>query len=577
MANSTTVLLPVYRGAIRAVVDRGQRWTDIEHLVLFALTIKNYTIGELVIDTCLPSQILIESIHRLMKAGWVDVTETEHRIAFQATLSGAAEATRSTLTPIPREQTRNLHFAVDRVSNQVFPFRDLKLMNEKSARNLITTNKGSPPIVLEPNIFDHDLPAYDDIVKPLLSREEEFVSYRADKSWLSDNFYARFIVTESEIEGLPDYANDPLPSIIVENVRRELSDKSSHKSTLRNDEIKTATWPTHDIKFDKKDLCIGGEAHKILFTNLLKNARQRILIHSTFIRHEALEAQIDAFNTAANKGVEIDILWDCQNNNSAGKKLRLCRKLINAHGLNQNFRIHPTATNSHAKMIVADDGQGEYLAIVGSCNWLNTNFNSMEVSVCFKDRQMVYNCLGIFARLIHHPRFRDIQLRADIIELRNHLTPTEETTPFTANVRLLSLGCHEECIDMARDTAERDIFIASNKLGGPAETQLLIPLASAVQTRDTKVSVYFQQQSGPAAEDNVRTALKGKYADCIALQQVKSAHAKLLCWDDDHLVITSLNWLSKDIDSNKSLSEIGVYIQSPGITNYVKSQYLANC
>jgi phosphatidylserine/phosphatidylglycerophosphate/cardiolipin synthase-like enzyme len=38
-----------------------------------------------------------------------------------------------------------------------------------------------------------------------------------------------------------------------------------------------------------------------------------------------------------------------------------------------------------------------------------------------------------------------------------------------------------------------------------------------------------------------------------------------LLWDDDHLVITSLNWSSADTRRDTPQSEIGLYIESPGV------------
>ena len=106
---------------------------------------------------------------------------------------------------------------------------------------------------------------------------------------------------------------------------------------------------------------------------------------------------------------------------------------------------------------------------------------------------------------------------------------------------------------------------------------MLIPVASAVQARAVDVSVYYQTQTGPAEDEAVRDALDDKYTGSLHLKRIDKAHAKLLCWDDDHVVITSLNWLSKDIDPQQSLGEIGVYLKGTGLANYVKESYLAHC
>lgn len=577
MDKTQIILLPVYRGAIKATIDKGHRWSDIEHLVLIGLSQNDYTVSELEHQSNLPGEVLLEAINRLMRAGWVEIKETVDRIAFRATLSGLVEADKNTLTPIPREQTRTLQFIIDRVSNTVFSNRECVLLKENKARKLLNDHRDNPPLVLAPNVFDNDLPTYGEIVEPLLSRDEEFVTYNPEKSGLSSDFYAKLTVTGEEIEGLPDHATDSLKSLLMEAASgAATSDKKTDVSGVNMVQAIEA-WPTYVIDLDKQDLCIGGKAHEGLFNTLLRNARRKVIIHSTFLRYDALAEKLNVFAEAVKQGAEIDILWDREDTNKAGKKLRECRELIEEQGLAHKVRIHPTSTGSHAKLLVADDGQGEYLVVVGSCNWLYTGFNSTEVSVCFRDRKIVTDCLKILEKLIHRPRFRDVQLRADIVALQNQMKPITKREAGSVKARLLSFGCHERCIELARDTAQRDIFIASNKLGGPVETQMLIPVASAVQARAVDVSVYYQTQTGPAEDEAVRDALDDKYTGSLHLKRIDKAHAKLLCWDDDHVVITSLNWLSKDIDPQQSLGEIGVYLKGTGLANYVKESYLAHC
>lgn len=577
MDKTHIILLPVYRGVVQATIDKGQRWSDIEHLVLVGLSQNDYTVSELERQSNLPSEVLLEAINRLMRAGWVEIKETVDRIAFRATLSGLVEADKNALTPMPREQTRKLYFIIDRISNTVFSGHECVLLKENKAKRLLNDHRDDPPLVLTPNVFDNDLPAYGEIVEPLLSRDEEFVTYNAEKSWLSSDFYAKLTVTGEEIEGLPDNATDSLKSLLVEAASGAATSAKKTDVSAVNVVQPVEAWPTYAIDLDKRDLCIGGKAHRELFNTLLRSARRRVIIHSTFLRHDALAEKLNAFAEAVKRGAEIDILWDREDTNKAGKKLRECRELIEEHGLAHKVRIQPTSTGSHAKLLVADDGQGEHVAVVGSCNWLYTGFNSMEISVCFRDRQMVIDCLSILEKLIHRPRFRDVQLRADIVALQNQMKPITKMETGSVKARLLSLGCHEECIELARDTAQRDIFIASNKLGGPVETQVLIPVASAVQARAVDVSIYYQTQTGPAEGESVRDALDDKYTGSLNLKQVDNAHAKLLCWDDDHVVITSLNWLSKDIDPQQSLGEIGVYLKGAGLAKHVKGSYLAGC
>lgn len=577
MANSRIVLLPVYKGMVQVTIDKGYRWSDIEHLLLVGLCQSEYTISELMSHSNLPSEVLLEAIHRLMRVGWVEIYETEGRIAFRATLSGLAEADKESLTPMSREQTRKLHFVIDRLTNTVFRSRDFVLLNENSATRLMKERNVDSSLTLPSSIYDQDLPTVAELVEPLLSRDEEFVTYNEDKSEFKRDFYAKLVVTDDEIEGLPENAGAAFRSQVLASVRGAHSIKLNTYPSGNNKLHPIKTWPTCPIELDKEDICIGGKAHDELFDLLLRNARRRVVIHSTFIRYDALEKKLDIFAETVRHGAEIDILWDKGESNNAGKKLRECRKLISDRGLSKAVRIQPTSTGSHAKLLVADDGQGNFLAVLGSCNWLYSGFDSLDVSILLRNRKMVFDCLEVIERLIHRPRFHDAKLRADIVALRREIRPSEDNSGGSVQARLLSLGCHEEIIELARDTAQRNIFVASHKLGGPVETQMLIPLASAAEARSTDVSIYYQVQSGAAVGEAVRAALEEKYTGSVTMSIVRSAHAKLLCWDDDHVVITSLNWLSKDIDAQKQLSEVGLYVKGDGLANYVRESYLSGC
>lgn len=46
-------------------------------------------------------------------------------------------------------------------------------------------------------------------------------------------------------------------------------------------------------------------------------------------------------------------------------------------------------------------------------------------------------------------------------------------------------------------------------------------------------------------------------------------HAKILAWDDDSLAVTSQNWLSADPSDVARLSEIGVFVESNRIADYL--------
>lgn len=50
-------------------------------------------------------------------------------------------------------------------------------------------------------------------------------------------------------------------------------------------------------------------------------------------------------------------------------------------------------------------------------------------------------------------------------------------------------------------------------------------------------------------------------------------HAKILTWDDDNAVITSLNWLSASTTGD-NYDEIGVYLRGDDVATRVKRSFI---
>jgi len=50
-------------------------------------------------------------------------------------------------------------------------------------------------------------------------------------------------------------------------------------------------------------------------------------------------------------------------------------------------------------------------------------------------------------------------------------------------------------------------------------------------------------------------------------------HAKFLAWDEDHLVISSLNWGSQSGNEVQPLDEVGFYIEAPGVATLMLERF----
>tara|TARA_R110002110_G_scaffold414951_1_gene646716 strand:- start:433 stop:2193 length:1761 start_codon:yes stop_codon:yes gene_type:complete len=577
MTEQHTVLLPVCRGVIHATIEKGDQWSEVEHFVLYALSQNEFTMTELSKKMGLIKVVVAEAVTRLMRAGWVEIKETQDRISFKASLYGLAVVENVNLPPTVKEITKKLGFVIDYVGGVIFPSRNFVLIKEEKAKQILTDRESEGMVhLLQRRVINKELPGNVELFEKLLTnRDEHFKRYDPLKSWLSDDWYVRLVITGKEIEGLPNNTPAYLKQRILNDLELQKSAEGGNSADKQAISAKVPSWQNHQIEFGNDDLIIGGNEHKAILRGALENACHRVIVHSTFIELDRLSEQIDDLISATSRGVKVDILWDKAPQNGASKKLRLCKALLQKHNLKRSVYIHANQTDSHAKILIADDGKESYYAVIGSCNWLYSGFHSVDVSVKLRSPQVVADCIKVIDKLAFPLGKASGPLQQELLIIHSHLKGMDSAITGTACAQIVRSADHNMYMRKARDEAQHNIFLASHRLGGVVETQVLIPADNVAHKETVDISVYYQQASGPAQEATIVDALKTKYKDSIKIRNVARAHAKFLGWDNDHVVITSLNWLSKDTNEDNSLGEVGVYIQAPGIADYLHEQYLS--
>jgi cardiolipin synthase A/B len=102
-----------------------------------------------------------------------------------------------------------------------------------------------------------------------------------------------------------------------------------------------------------------------------------------------------------------------------------------------------------------------------------------------------------------------------------------------------------------------------------------VPLIKAAG-RSVEAVICFSQRSGPVSRQDQRDLTAQAGAAGVRLVEIpkRELHGKVLLWDDDHLVVTSLNWSSADTRRDRPQAEIGVYINSPGLAADVRRRML---
>ena len=119
------VTFPVLRGARRFFIEKGPRWSLIEHLLLDAVCRKPRAVAELALQSGLPRRVVVEAFIRLMRAGWVEMSVTSSGLIFRGTALGAEQAPKGQLPSVTVIQPKYRGFAIEQVTGGVFRGREL--------------------------------------------------------------------------------------------------------------------------------------------------------------------------------------------------------------------------------------------------------------------------------------------------------------------------------------------------------------------------------------------------------------------------------------------------------------------
>ena len=101
------VAFPITKRRIQIQVDKGQPWSIVEHLILEAIARGAQRVNELESGFNLPRRVVVESLIRLMRAGWTDMKHVDGQFTLSITTFGARALEREELPSIERRTSRS--------------------------------------------------------------------------------------------------------------------------------------------------------------------------------------------------------------------------------------------------------------------------------------------------------------------------------------------------------------------------------------------------------------------------------------------------------------------------------------
>lgn len=556
---SIRAAVPVLFGTLRLHLDKGRPWSLIEHLILQAVVEEPRSAASLSQMSDLPRRLIIEIVIRLMRVGWVELVSANKQTGFRATPMGREVAKLEQLPTVPKPFSRRAAYAVDMLTHTVFRARDFAVLYTQTRLEKVSEN-----VEIVRLFGSHDEPEVPANVLDVLLDDDEYVRVVDPNVTRPSVRFGMVTVHGDTIDGLPKRTPRALKQKILEAASKRTG--AARPVTTGTGVVQAKPSENVEIAFDQRDLILGGGAHRQALTDTLRKARSWIVVHSTFVRSERFKEFLPLFSDAARRGVSVHILWgkqaDPDGSNSTADEVDKCRAMMTEDLLRERIQLQRFSTGSHAKILLADDGQNGMVAIVGSCNWLYSEFQSYEVSVRLRDPIIVSSVVGHLSVMANNPSGLWSPLTRELARLATNLKRAPQVGARRMRARLILGADHGECVRQARDEATARIVVASHRLGGSAEESVLVPAGAAIKAKEIDVLLYYGTPSGPVDGAAASTMVRDAGSKGIKIRRIHEPrmHAKFLVWDDDSVVITSQNWLSADPADSNQLSEIGVYL-----------------
>jgi phosphatidylserine/phosphatidylglycerophosphate/cardiolipin synthase-like enzyme len=566
------VAIPLLKGKRRFFIAKGRPWSLVEHVFLAALVQRPRAVNDLATEGNVPRRLVLEALIRLMRAGWVAVTQDAKGVTFSSTATGQSVVDDEELPQVAKSTSRWMNFVVDKITGTVYrsrelPFLERHVVEERAKRERLVWLAAREPLPVDEAAG---------VLAALFDDDEKFLGIEPCGDRLVDR-YAVVSVRNGSVEGLPPRAPKELEEAVLEAAKKAPPHPGGDRSPLVSpppvpSALDRSPPAPIDAFFSYEDLIFGGPAHKDVLLEALRRAKTRIILHSTFISEQRFLEVQPLLHDAAKRGVLIDILWgeneEKQELVTTRKTVARLRERIDAAGLSFNLRIHPFSTRSHAKILVADDGRtGRLSSTVGSCNWLSSDFRSYEASVRFSDPNVVAAILEQVAELTRGSDGHWTELTGDVARLAAEARTQRVPAGVKAKVSIVLGPQHAQYVRMARDEAVRRVFVTSHRLGAATRAAVIVPAIAAVRDRGVEIKVYYGTPSGNVNNSEAARLTTSAGAEGVQIRPViePRLHAKLLAWDEDNLLVTSQNWLSADPSEVNVRREIGVFIKAYGV------------
>lgn len=569
---SVLITIPVFRISCRVGIDKGRGWSVMEELLLWSMARESKSIDALVYESRLPRQIVVAAIARLMRFRLVEVALSEGGAAFRASAYGLnAVGSGKPLPVFPKRYTKPVGFVIECVSGEFFQSRDVSIMGQYKLDlerqngaeiRMVSVEDGGPSMS-----HDANLRRLSEIAATGWNEEIAVIDGRTVD--IRDDEFMVVRVVDGMPRGLPETAGASLRSVVEDAAALSPGAGDLVVGYAGRRDEPEVRLVSRSCVFDPNDLVVGGVQQRTLFLDLLRRAQRRMIIHSTFLDVRRFEALLGPIREACANGVTIDLLWGGEKDDATEQRVstaaaeiaRLVREDASTRG---RFRVHMRSTGSHAKVIFLDTEDG-WLAAVGSCNWLSSPFQSVELSVVVRDGVVLSDVATALQRLAGRRGLADSMASEMALTARD--LRRVSSAGGSARLGVVVGEVHDEMIRSASAVATHRFFVGCHRLGSTARPGALMHGEVAASRSGVIPTILYTQPTGPLKNRHARVLREEAASNGVNLIKTGKVplHGKVVAWGDDDIVVTSLNWASAAANPDFPWADIGIHINAPGI------------
>lgn len=566
------IAIPSYRLSCGVAIDRGRAWSVVEELILWAVDRRPMSIADLSTESQLPRQIIVAALARLMRFRLTELNVSAETALFKTSEYGRdLIRTGKSLPFFPKRQRKRVTFVIERITGDFFPNGQVRVLSRFALeqdpdpdKRIVRVEGGDPAMSHEAN--------FDRLAQIAAKGWEEHLASVDSRTTSIHSEYIVIRVVDGVPRNLPESAGERLRKI-VEN----LSERPSSNSEIPIRYAGTKEQPdqnstTHSYNFDPKDLVIGSSCQLNLLKKLLANAHRRVIIHSTFIDPRRFRELIDDIREACLRGVTFNLLWGAEvlgeiEDKNAASAVEIAKIVRGDKDLAGKFNIQLRSTGSHSKLLLADTTEGDWIAAVGSCNWLSSPFNAIELTAVLRDQGVVSDVCVAIQRMVGRRGLSD-ELATEMALVAKELRKVP-ISKGTAEISMIFGAHHDSIMRIASGEANRRIIVGSNRLGSTTRPGVVLQGETAAEHRNVDTTLLYSFTSGPLKKRHARKIAEEALENGVRLVKTDDLvlHGKFVVWDDDNIAITSLNWASASSDIDFPQADIGILIRQPGIAN----------